>query len=461
MTNAHSLFFFCLLGMSVIVPSRTQAQPIHSLDRIVAVVDESVILQSALDRAVANVRQQYAGHAAELPPAPILERQVLERLIMIQLQTERAKSSGIHVSEDALNRAIASIAAQNKTSLDGLRAQLAHDGLSYAQFRQSVRDEILIQQLRQNFAMSRIVVSDRDVDAALTAAAQKGTQYHLAHILIQLPEGASAQQIAAAQRNAEEIKTLIDSGKIAFSAAAVRYSQSPNALDGGDLGFRGLQEIPSAFTTLIQEMTPGQTVGPIRGPSGFQLLRLIEKRDGDAALAQSNETQYRVRHLLIRPSASRDAAAAKAKIESLYARILHGASFEAIARKQSDDPASQNNGGDMGWFSANAYGADFARHIAALHDGQLSQPFLTDSGWHLIQRLGERHQSTQDAERRAQMRETIGQHKLDDAYNRFLLELRNEAYVTIRQNGGEEQAPSASDAQSTPAAAQPSQPSGE
>ena len=434
MTKLTSLLSICLFGCNWLLQSGASAQAIQPLDQIVAVANDNVILESELVRAMRNVRSQFAGHESELPPEPILERQVIERLILIKLQVERAELSGIHVSDDDLNRAIASIAEQNHTSQDGLRARLAHDGLSYSQFRQSVHDEIEIEHLRQSFAMSHIVVSDHEVDAALAAAAKQGTQYHLAHILIQLPEGAQAAQISTAQRKAEEIKKLIDSGQLTFSAAAVRYSESPNALDGGDLGYRGLQEIPSAFTQLIEELKPGQIVGPIRGPSGFQLLRLIDKRDKGAAAALTTETQYHARHLLIRPTATLNSAAAKAKITELYARILHGTPFDAIARKQSDDETSRDHGGDLGWFTANAYGADFGRHVAALKNGELSQPFETESGWHLVQRLDVRQSLVQDAEHRAQMRETIGQHKLEYAYNRFLLELRNESYVNIRLN---------------------------
>lgn len=444
MTKLTSFLSICLFGCNWLLQSGAHAQSIQSLDQIVAVANDNVILQSELVRAMRNVRSQFAGHESELPPEPILEHQVIERLVLIKLQVERAELSGIHVSEDELNRAITSIAEQNHTSLDGLHAQLAHDGLSYSQFRQSVHDEIVIERLRQSFAMSHIVVSDNEVDAALAAATKQGVQYHLAHILIQLPEGAQAAQISAAQRKAEGIKKLIDSGQLEFSAAAMRYSESPNALDGGDLGYRSLQEIPSAFTQLIEELKPGQIVGPIRGPSGFQLLRLIDKRDRDTAAALTTETQYHARHILIRPTAALDSVAAKAKITELYARILHGTPFDVIARKQSNDEISRDRGGDLGWFTANAYGADFGRHVAALKNGELSQPFETESGWHLVQRLDVRQHPVQDAERRAQVRETIGQHKLEDAYNRFLLELRNESYVNIRLNSPQSNAENSS-----------------
>lgn len=408
------------------------AQNLQPLDRIIAVVNEDVILQSELDRAVKNVTAQYANQPGQLPPQEILERQVLERLVLVRLQVARAAETGIRVSDDELNKAVAAVAQQNGVSVDALRQRLAGEGVPFADFRNSVRDEITVQRLRQGFAQSRIQVSEAEVDAAIAAQANN-TQYHLAHILVSLPEGATAEQIALGQKKIEGIKGLVDRSELDFPAAAVRYSDSPNALEGGDLGWRSLDEIPNAFAEMLKGMTPGQVVGPIRGPSGLQLLKLVEVRDGGQAAAKT-VTEYHARHILIRVTPVQDAAAAKAKIDTLRARIAGGADFVEVAKESSEDANSKSEGGDLGWFEANAFGPTFGKEITGIADGGVSTPFRTEAGWHIVQRVGQRQTDVTSANQRAQVRETIGRRKLEDEYNRYLQELRGEAYVDLRNS---------------------------
>ncbi|KRG42973.1 molecular chaperone SurA [Stenotrophomonas panacihumi] len=433
MTRLIPAFLASLLVVASALPPSAAAQDApQPLDRIAAIVDEDVILQSELDRAVINVRSQYAGRENQLPPADVLQRQVLERLVLVKLQVSRAEGSGIKVSDDELNRAIASIAQQNGTSVDGLRQKLAADGLSYGDFRRSVREEITVQRLRQSFAQSRISVSEGEVDAAMAQQAGNGTQYHLAHILVGVPEGATAAQIATGQQKIDGVKSLIDKGELDFSAAAVRYSDSPNALEGGDLGWRAADEIPNAFAQLIKDMQPGQVVGPLRGPSGFQLLKLVEVRTGSGNASSQMATEYHARHILVRVNESQSDAAAKAKIDTLRARIEGGADFQAVAKESSEDANSRGQGGDLGWFPADAFGPDFGRQVTTLNDGGLSQPFRTEAGWHVVQLVGRRETDVGNENQRAQVRETIGRRKLEDEYNRFLQEMRGEAYVSFR-----------------------------
>ena len=406
------------------------AQNLQPLDRIAAVVNEDVILQSELDRAVKNVTAQYANQPGQLPPQGVLERQVLERLVLVKLQVARAAETGIRVSDDELNNAVASVAQQNGVSVDALRERLAGEGMSFADFRSSIRDEITIQRLRQSFGQSRIQVSEAEVDAAV-AAQSSGVQYHLAHILVGLPEGATAEQIATGEKKMAGVKGLVDSGEIDFAAAAVRYSDSPNALEGGDLGWRSLDEIPAAFAQTLKTMSPGQVVGPLRGPSGFQLLKLVEVRDANQAAART-VTEYNARHILVRVTPVQDAAAAKAKIDTLRARIAGGADFVEVAKESSEDANSKSQGGDLGWFEANAFGPAFNKGVTGISDGQVSEPFRTEAGWHIVQRVGERQTDATNANQRAQVRETIGRRKLEEEYNRYLQELRGEAYVNVR-----------------------------
>jgi peptidyl-prolyl cis-trans isomerase SurA len=425
-----------LLGVVLLLGTAAHAQQTQPLDRIVAVVDEDVILQSELDRALNNVLGQYANRQDQLPPRDILQRQVLERLILVHIQTARATESGVKVSDEEIDNAISNIATQNKLTPDQMRQQLARDGMSYDDFRGSLRDELLTQRLRQRFAQTRISVSEAEVDAAL--ATQSSGQYHLAHILVALPDGATPEQIATAQQKIDGVKALLDKGEMQFAAAAVRYSDSPNALEGGDLGWRGLDEIPAAFANTIRTLQKGQVIGPIRGPSGFQLLQLVDTRASDEATAQG-VTQYQARHILVR-SAGDDDAKAKAKIDTLRARIVGGADFAEVAKDSSEDPLSKDKGGDLGWFTQDQFGPEFGTQVAGLKDGDVSEPFKTQAGWHIVQREATRQTTATDDNRRAQVRESIGQRKLEDEWNRYLRELRGEAYVDIRSG-----APAATD----------------
>ncbi|AKC87343.1 peptidylprolyl isomerase [Pseudoxanthomonas suwonensis] len=429
------------------LPFAAPAQQLQPIERIAAVVDEDVVLQSELDLAMQNIIAQYAGREDQLPPRAVLERQVLERLVLTRLQVERAKAQGVRISDQELNQSVAAIAQQNGLTLDGLRQRLAEDGLAFDDFRRSLADEIMIQRLRQGFAQSRINVSESEVDSALAQQASGGRQFHLAHILVALPEGATAEQIATGQRKIEGIKNVLDRGELTFPAAAVRYSDSPNALEGGDLGWRSQDEIPTAFSRMIADLSPGQIIGPIRGPSGFQLLQLVDVRDASAGGGPSQTvTEYHVRHVLVRINDRQDAAAAKAKIDTMHARIAGGADFQAVARESSEDNNTRGQGGDLGWFPADAFGADFGNQITALSDGGVSQPFRSEAGWHVIQRVGVRQTDVTDNNRRAQVRETIGRRKLEEDFNRYLQELRGEAYVVFRtgdraEDGGTTAAP--------------------
>lgn len=406
------------------------AQDVQPLDGIVAVVDEDVILQSELERAVRNVTTQFGGRADQLPPMPVLRRQVLERLILVQLQTTRARSTGIRVSDEELDTAVAAIARQNNLTPDQLRQQLAREGVAFSEFRNSLRDELAVQRLRQRFAQSSIVVTDAEVDAAM-ASQTGGNQYQLANILVALPNGATPEQITTGQEKIEGIKSLIDRGEMDFAAAAVRYSDSTNALEGGSLGWRSIDEIPAAFTALVGTMQPGQVLGPVRGPSGFQLLQLVDVRSASQGAGQL-VTQYQARHILVRG----DGEDAKARIDGILARVAGGEEFTAVARDASEDAMTRDSGGDLGWFGPDDFGPQFGQQVAALEDGEVSAPFRSQAGWHVVQRVATRQSNLDEQNRRAQVRETIGQRKLEDEWNRFLRDMRSEAFVDIRPASG-------------------------
>ncbi len=436
----------CLLSATlaapVVLPTLAMAQELQPIDRIAAVVNEDVVLRSELDRAVANIRAQYAGREEQLPPVDVLERQVLERLVLVKLQVARAQETGVRVADQEVDQAIAGIAQQNGIPVDALRERVTSDGTTFAEFRSSVRDELLIQRLRQRFAQSRVSVSEAEVEAALAATQAQGQQYRLAHILVALPEGATPEEIATAEKKIQGVKGLIDRGDMDFAAAAVRYSDSPNALEGGELGWRGADEIPSAFARLVRQMQSGQVTDPIRGPSGFQLVKLVEVRDAAQAGPQM-VTQYNARHILVRVDEDTTDAQAQARIRTLAARIAGGAGFTEIASAESEDQSSRTRGGDLGWFTADQFGPDFGQRVVALGDDQVSEPFRTEAGWHVVQRIGSRQADVGNDARRAQISETIGRRKLEDEWNRFLRELRGEAFVDVRGAAAAQAAPAA------------------
>ena len=401
------------------------------VDRIVAVVNDDVILQSELDRAEFNVKQQYAGHTEQLPPEAVLQKQVLERLVLSHLQLARATDAGITVTDAEIDSALQGMATQNKMTVAQMQQQIAADGMTNDEFRKSVRDEITVQKMQQSVIQARVAVSEGEIDNELAAERAGGPQVHLAHILVALPDGATPAQIKTAKDKIDGIKSLIDQGKMDFSAAAIRYSDSPNALEGGDLGWRSLDEVPPAFTDILKTLKPGEMTPPIQGVSGFQLLKLVETRDA-GKVAPKQETQYHAQDLMVRVGPQMTSEQAKTKIDELRAKIEAGADFATIAKQESDDTLTKDKGGDMDWFAADAWGTAVSNQIQQLKDGDVSQPFQSDIGWHVIKRLGSRVTDVGEQVAREAARQAVARRKSQDEYDSFLRQLRAEAYVDIR-----------------------------
>lgn len=411
--------------------AHAQALPTTRIDSIAAVVDESVILRSELDRAVANITAQYANQPGQLPPRDILEKQVLDRLIVLHLQVQRANDSGVRISDAELQQAVGSIAAQNNLTVEQLRQRLVTDGLTFDEFRANLRDEIIVQRLRQRYLQSSVQVSEAEVDQALASQKGGGEEMHLANIQVNLAEGATPDEIAAARARILGIKASIDRGEIDFRSAAIRYSQAQNALDGGEIGWRTIEAVPPVFANLLQQMQPGQITDPIRGQSGFQIVQMIEKRTGQPQMV----TQYRASDVMVRVTDLVNAEAARQKIEALHARIVGGEDFAKVAKEASENPNTRNSGGDMGWFVADQWGSAIAAQITNLKDGDVSPIFQSDVGFHFLKRTGSRQQDVTVDNQRARAREVIGQRKGEEAYERFLRQLRSEAYVETRLGG--------------------------
>ncbi|WP_329741315.1 peptidylprolyl isomerase [Dyella sp. A6] len=397
------------------------------LDRIVAVVGEDVILQSELDRAVHAVQQQYAQHPDQLPPLSVLRRQVLDRLILMKLQLQHADDQGIHVSDQDVDRAVQAVAQQNKMTPDQLRQAVEQTGQSFADFRQQLHDQLVVQRLHQSVVQSSVNVTQSEVDNLLNSPAYKAGEVHLAHIEINVPAGASAEDISAAAAKAKAALDAIKGG-MNFQAAAIRYSDATDALDGGDLGWRRMDAIPPAFLDTIANMEPGQVSPALRGPTGFHILKLLGRRKP----AKQVVTEYHALHILIKPTAVVTMQQAGQKAEALYRRIVDKhASFAKLAEADSDDDTTANNGGDMGWFQKDAWGSAIGQQVTMLKDGEVSKPFQTAEGWHIVKRLGERQTDVTEQDARAQARQAIGNRKAEQAYDNFLRELRSRAYVKI------------------------------
>jgi peptidyl-prolyl cis-trans isomerase SurA len=426
---ACALISTALLGAAG--TGRAQTLPTSSIDGIAAVVDENVILRSELERAVNNISARYANQPRQLPPRDILEKQVLNRLVLMQLQLARAEDSGIRIADAEVQQAVGNIAKQNNLSVEQLRQQLANDGLGFGEFVANLKDEMTVQRLRQRYMQSSVQISEAEIDQLLAGQSLSGSELHLANIQINLGEDATPDQIMEAKTRIEEIRSLIARGEIDFRSAAVRYSQAQNALDGGEIGWRSADSIPPAFVNILRGMKPGEITAPVRGPSGFQIVQLIETREAQAQMV----TQYRASHLMVRVSDLVSEEAARQKIEALRARIEGGEDFAKVAKEASDDTMTRNSGGDMGWFAADQWGGAVQQQITALADGELSQPFKSDIGFHLIKRIGTREQDLTSENQRSRAREVIGQRKGEEAYERFLRQLRSDAYVETRLGG--------------------------
>jgi peptidyl-prolyl cis-trans isomerase SurA len=421
------VFALALPAQAQLLPNAGVGAPSNTLDRIVAVVNEDVILQSELDNAVRSVQQQYASQPGQLPPLNVLQQQVLDRLILMKLQLQKADDQGIHISDAQIDQAVAQVAQQNKMTPDQLRAEVERTGQDFASFRQQLADQLTVQQLHQNVVRDSVSVTDSEIDNLLASPSYKAGEVHLAHIQISIPSGADAAAIQAAATKAEQAEAAIKGG-MDFHAAAIRYSDAPDALDGGDLGWRRMDEIPPAFADTVANMKSGDVSPALRGPTGFHILKLI----GQRAPSKQIVTEYRARQILIKPSELVTPAQAQQKAQELYEQIVDKhADFAKLAKENSNDDTTANNGGDMGWFAQQAWGAAIAQQLGQLKVNGVSQPFQTDAGWDILQLVGTRQSDVTTQAERDQARQAIGNRKAEQAYEDFLRELRANAYVHV------------------------------
>lgn len=417
-----------LLGNATLVASASAE--VRPLNRIVAIVDNDVIMQSQLDQRLREVEQTIKKRGAEMPPRDVMQQQVLERLITENLQLQIGERSGIRISDEELNQAMATIAQRNNMSLDQFRAALERDGLSLDTAREQIRREMVISRVRQRRIGERIQVSKQEVENFLASdlgKMQLSEEYRLANILIPVPESADSTAIQAAEKIARDTYEQLQNGAD-FAKLAVSRSASENALEGGDMGWRKAAQLPPPFDTEVSTMNVGDFTQPVRTPPGFILLKVLDKRGGDNQVRE----EVHVRHILIKPSQIRSDEESRRLVQRLRDRILAGESFAELAKNFSEDPGSALNGGDLNWIDPNSLVPEFREVMANTPNGQLSEVFKTPYGWHILEVLGRRATDASEEVREQQAQTLLRNRKYDEELQTWLRQIRDEAYVEIK-----------------------------
>ncbi|MBL8502330.1 MAG: peptidylprolyl isomerase [Rhodocyclaceae bacterium] len=405
-----------------------RTQRVIEADRIIAVVNEEVITLHELRSRMAQVERQLRQQGTQLPPRDVLEKHILERLIVDRVQVQLAKETGLRIDDAQLDQALARIAEGNRMGLAEFRANLEQDGIPWMKFREEIRNEMTIGRLREREVDSKILVSEGEIDNFLEAGGAMGSEeFNLAHILLRVPEQARTEQLVRLQARAEDILAQLRRGAD-FAQLAASNSDAPDGLSGGLMGWRPLDRLPSLFAEEVPKLKPGEVSAVLRSPAGFHILKLLERRGG-AIKAQPVE-QTRARHILIKTSELVPEAEARRKLVTLKERLSHGADFAELARLHSND-LSAAKGGDLGWLNPGDTVPDFERAMNSLKPGQVGEPVQSPFGWHLIQVL-ERRMDVSKERVRQTARMALRERKADEAYQDWLRQMRDRAYVEYR-----------------------------
>nr|WP_199066787.1 peptidylprolyl isomerase [Chromobacterium sp. ASV5] len=401
------------------------AKPVKEVDRIVAVVNKNVItwldLKARVDEAIKQLQAQKVA-----PPArEVLERQVLEQMITEEVQLQYAASGGLKIDDEAVDQAVANLARQNKLDVAGLKAQLAKDGVPFSRLREEIRRELTIARLRDSEVASKVSVSDTEAEQVLKSAQNANrADYHLASILVSVPERADAKQIEALSQKIHKAQAELAAGQ-PFAKVSAAYSDAPNALKGGDMGWRPSTSLPLEFVQLLEQLKVGGHTDVIRTQQGFFIFQLQDKRSGSAPLMVE---QYHARHILIRTNEAVSEADAKARIDQIRDRLMRGAKFAELAKLYSED-GSNAKGGDLGWVNLGDLVPEFEKAMVALPIGQVSQPVRTPFGWHLILVEGKRNQDVSGDREKMAVKQQIRARKMEQAYADWVRQLRDSAFV--------------------------------
>lgn len=425
--NFLVIFIVNLFAFSI---PAAHAEEIIKLDRIVAVVDQSVITEFELESRIATVTAQLKKQGVELPPENILRKQILERLISDALQLQFAAQSGVKVDDTQLDKTIQRIAEQNQMTVAEFTEALKAEGISIRKFRADMRNEITIARLREREVESRVNVTESEIDNYLTTQASSNEnrdEYEILHILIRTPEEGAPEEIQKAKAKVDEALAALQQGT-AFGKVSASFSDAPNALEGGSLGWKAAAQLPNLFLEALKNMQVGDVSPALRSPNGFHILKLVNKRGGNSPLVVE---QTHARHILIKLSEIISEKDGKQKMDAIKERLDNGEKFEVLARQYSED-GTASNGGDLNWLNPGDTVPQFEKAMNELAIGQISEPVRSPFGWHIIQVLERRKQDMSKEAARLKARQEIRARKADEAYEDWLRELRDRAFVELK-----------------------------
>ncbi len=415
---------------ALLLPALAWAQGAQLVDRIVAVVNKEVITLSELSSAVGTAERQLRRQGTPSPPRPVLERQMLERLILDKAQLQKARDTGIRIDELQLDRAVQRIAENNKLTLAEFRRALERDGVPFDAWRQDLREQIMLSRLREREVEDKIQVTDSEIDLFLEEmkAQPQRAEYNVSHILVRVPEQSTPERIEEARARAQKARAEAGGGAD-FGRVAASYSDAPDALEGGSLGWRTPERLPELFAAALAAMKPGELSEPLRSAAGFHVLKLNERRDLGAG---PPVTQTRARHILVRTSELVSESEARRRVADLRSRIVNGGDFAELAKANSDDTSSAARGGELDWIYPGDTVPDFERALQELKPGELSEPVRTPFGYHLIQVLERRAADASQERRRQEARKVLRERRSEEAFDEWLRQLRDQAYVELR-----------------------------
>jgi peptidyl-prolyl cis-trans isomerase SurA len=416
-----------LLLVAAALPARAEYR---ELDAIVAIVNEDVVLASELLSRLDQVQKQIEAAQVQPPPNNVLVSQIMERLILESLQLQEADRRGVQVDDETLTRAVMSFAQQNNMTLEQFQRALAEDGVSYFEFREQIRREMVLSRLQRNLVSRRIAISDKDINDLLNSPYYQqllSDEYRVGHILLAIAEDASEGAARAARERGSEIVAQLRAGAD-FRELAFANSAASTALEGGDLGWRKAGELPSLFAEQVLDLQPGETAEPILTANAVHIVQLLEVR---GASTQSEE-QTHARHILVQPSQIRSEAETEELIRSIHERLQAGEDFVALAQAHSQDPGSALNGGDLGWVSGEEFVPEFRTAMTRTSVGQVSEPFRSQYGWHVLEVLGRREQDMSEEARRNMALQILHQRRFEEELMEWQKQLRDEAFVEVR-----------------------------
>ena len=417
----------CCLLLSLNIHSK-----IELLDRVVAVVDSGVIMESQLNSRVEEILQRIKNDNAELPPLNLIEEQVLDRLIIEEIQLQIADRAGIKISDSELNQTLARVAAQNNLSLEEFRIKLEGEGTSYRSFRDTIRKELIIQRVQRGKVGAKIDISEQEIENFINSEegkTQLAEQYNVQHILLSVSRGSTEKEIEEIKINANSLISRLNDGE-SFEKLAASFSAGQNALEGGYLGWRTEAELPSLFAEVVTGLKVGEIASPLRSGAGFHILKLIDKRGNTVKFLD----QTLARHILVQPSEIRTENQAEQLINTIYERLTSGEDFKQLARQYSEDPGTKMDGGELGWSNPGDYDPAFEQTLNATKIGELSKPVKSSFGWHVIEVMDRRNEDVSQEEQKDRAFRIIFDRKFEQELQSTLIELRAEAYVDIKLN---------------------------